>query len=313
LFFIAAGFIGIIGGFLLSKAPEPRVQLSDADIISLFKLPLRDRNFRKLLIFNSAWVFAIYIATPFMSVFLLKGLGLPVSYLIILAVISQLISISTLPAWGKFSDRYSNKTILGISTPIYVVTIAGWCFVGIYSHEYMNLALLLGIYIVSGIATAGTNLSLTNIGLKLAPREDAIVYLSVKNTITAIFSSLAPIIGGILADYFMNIKLTVSVQWNSPHLDKIFQLLALHEWNFLFAISALLALISLEFLIHINEVGEVNKDLVKRIMRTSVKMSLKEYFLIGDVITWHDQLVALLRAWRIVPKKRLTAQMLTVP
>lgn len=303
-FFIIAGIIGIIGGFLLSRAPEPLSHLSDSDILSFFKLPLKDRNFRKLLIFNSAWVFAINIAAPFFSVFMLRGLGLPISYLILLAVISQVISIITLQAWGKFSDRYSNKSILGISTPIYITTIIAWCFVGIYRNEYMNLALLLGIYILSGIATAGTNLSLTNIGLKLAPKEDAIVYLSVKNIITALFSSVAPMIGGVLADYFVKVRLTVSVQWNSPNLDKVFQLLSLHEWNFLFAISALLALISLEFLIHINEVGEVDKELVKRIMRTSVKINLKEYFLIGDIITWHDQLVALLRSWRKPSSKK---------
>jgi MFS family permease len=298
LFFIVAGIIGIIGGFLLSRAPEPLSLLSDSDILSLFKLPLKDPNFRKLLIFNSAWVFAINIATPFFSVFMLKGLGLPISYLILLAVISQVISIITLPAWGKFSDRYSNKTILGLSTPIYIITIIAWCFVGIYSKEYMNLALLLGIYILSGIATAGTNLSLTNIGLKLAPKEDAIVYLSVKNIIAAVFSSIAPLIGGVLADYFVTVRLTVSIQWNSPGLNKVFQLLSLHEWNFLFVISALLAIISLEFLIHINEVGEVDKELVKRIMRTSMRMSLKDYFLIGDIITWYDQLIAMLRSWR---------------
>ncbi len=298
LFLLVAGIVGLIGGYLLSKAPEPRSQLSDADILSLFKLPLRDRNFRKLLLFNSAWVFALNVAAPFFTVFMLRGLGLPITYLIVLAVISQVVSIITLRAWGTFSDRYSNKTILGLSTPIYIATIIAWCFVGIYRNEYMNLLLLLGIYVFSGIATAGTNLSLTNIGLKLAPKEDAIVYLSVKNIITAVFSSLAPLLGGILADYFMKVRLTVSVQWNSPGLDKVFQLLALHEWNFLFVISALLALLSLEFLIHINEVGEVDKELVKRIMRTRVKMNLKEYFLIGDIITWHDQLVALLRSWR---------------
>jgi MFS family permease len=304
LFFIVAGIIGIIGGFLLSRAPEPRSQLSDSDILSLFKLPLKDRNFRKLLVFNSAWVFAINIATPFFSVFMLRGLGLPISYLILLAAISQVVSIITLSSWGKFSDRYSNKTILGIVTPIYIATIIAWCFVGIYRREFMNLALLLGIYILSGIATAGTNLSLTNIGLKLAPREDAIVYLSVKNIITAVFSSLAPVIGGVLADYFIKVRLTVAIQWNSPNLDKVFQLLSLHEWNFLFAISALLAIFSLEFLIHINEVGEVDKELVKRIMRTTVRMNLKEYFLIGDIITWHGQLVALLRSWRKAPQKK---------
>jgi MFS family permease len=298
VFFILAGLFGLIGGFMLSKAPEPKGKLSNADILSLFKLPLQNGNFRRLLVFNSAWVFAINIGQPFFTVFLMKGMGLPVSYIIILGVISQVVSILTLRVWGVYSDRYSNKTIIGLSTPIYIACIIAWCFVGIFRHSFMNLGLLVGIYVFSGIATAGTNLSLTNIGLKLAPREDAIVYISVKNIVTAVFSSIAPLIGGLLADYFASIQLTVSVQWNSPRIDKIFKLLFLHEWNFLFVISALLALVSLEFLIHINETGEMDKEVVKRIMKTSVRNNLKEYFLIGDLITWHEQLTGMLRAGR---------------
>jgi len=168
IFFIIAGIIGIIGGYILSKAPEPQSYLSNANIFSLFKLPLRDVNFRRLLIFNSMWVFALNIATPFFTVFMIKSMGLPLSYIIILGVITQLFSILTLRMWGVFSDRYSNKSIIALSAPIYILCIIAWCFVGIYSHQYANITLLVAIHIFSGISTAGINLSLTNIGLKLA-------------------------------------------------------------------------------------------------------------------------------------------------
>ncbi|MGK9125014.1 MFS transporter [Olivibacter sp. SA151] len=294
-FFIIAGGIGILGGYLLSRAPEPQSYLTSANIFSLFTLPLKDDNFRRLLVFNSAWVFALNIATPFFTVFLIKSLGLPLSYIIVLGIISQLFSILTLRIWGIFSDRYSNKSIIRLSAPLYIACIIGWCFVGIYSHLYANLALLVIIYILSGIATAGINLSLTNVGLKLAPKGDAIVYLSVKNIVTAVFSSLAPLIGGFLADYFTDIKILVTAQLSSPYYSKLVKLLSLHEWNFLFLIGALLALVALEFLGRVKEVGEVEKDIVKRIMRTSIKNNLREYFVIGNIINWHEQLVAILK------------------
>lgn len=298
VFFIIAGVIGTIGGYVLSKAPEPQSYLSNANILLLFKQPLKDKNFRRLLTFNSAWVFALNIATPFFTVFMMKAMGLPISYIIILSIISQLSSIMTIRIWGTFADRYSNKSIIALSAPIYIVCIIGWCFVGMYSRMYINLALLVVIHIFSGISTAGINLSLTNIGLKLAPREDAIVYLSLKNIVTAFFSSLGPLAGGILADYFTNRSLVISAQWSSPDFSKVGRLVALHEWNFLFLIGALLALISLELLTHVKEVGEVDKDIVKRVMRTSIKRDLKEYFLIGNIITWHEQLRTTIRLKR---------------
>ncbi|PWV49073.1 MFS transporter [Chitinophaga sp. S165] len=295
IFFIIAGIVGTIGGYVLSKAPEPQSYLSNANILALFHQPLKDKNFGRLLTFNCAWVFALNLATPFFTVFMMKALGLPISYIIILSIISQLSSIMTIRIWGTFADRYSNKSIIALSAPIYIVCIIAWCFVGMYSSMYINLTLLVLIHIFTGISTAGINLSLTNIGLKLAPREDAIVYLSLKNIVTAFFSSLGPLVGGSLADYFTNRSLVITAQWSSPDINKAGRLISLHEWNFLFLIGALLALIALELLAHVKEVGEVDKDIVKRVMRTSIKRDLKEYFLIGNIITWHEQLRAIIR------------------
>jgi MFS family permease len=298
IFFIIAGIVGTIGGYVLSFAPEPQSYLSNANILSLFKQPLKDNNFRRLLIFNSAWVFALNIATPFFIVFMMKAMGLPISYIIILSIISQLSSIMTIRVWGTFADRYSNKTIIALSAPIYIVCILTWCFIGIYSNLYINLFLLAGIHIFTGISTAGINLSLTNIGLKLAPREDAIVYLSVKNIVTAFFSSIGPLVGGVLADYFADRSLLITAQWSSPGITKVGKLVALHQWNFLFLIGALLALMSMELLAHVNEVGEVDKDIVKKVMRKSIKRDLKEYFLIGNIISWHEQLRTIIKLKR---------------
>ena len=204
-------------------------------------------------------------------------------------------SIFTIRIWGRYADRYSNKTIIAIGAPLYILCIIAWCFVGIYSRFYANIALLVGIYMVTGISTAGINLSLTNIGLKLAPREEAIVYLSVKNIITAFFSSIAPLLGGYLADYFLHRHLNITVQWGGPQLNKVFRLIELHEWNFLFAIGAILAFIALEFLVPVKEVGEVEKNQVVKVMRSSIRNSLKDAFVIGQLIGWHEQLWGFIR------------------
>jgi len=290
--FIGGGVVGITGAIVLSRAPEPQSSLTQLNLFNLLKQPLREKNFRRLLIFNSAWVFALNIAIPFFTVYMIKTLKLPLTYVVGLTIVGVVSSIFTVQAWGSLADRYSNKTIIAIGGPLYVLCIIGWCFVEIYTHMYMNVILLILIYIGSGISTAGINLSLTNIGLKLSPKEDAIVYLTTKNIITAFFSSIAPVIGGWLADFFTSRHLTVTAQWTSPRIDKVFRLLVLHEWNFLFLIGALLALFALQFLAAVREPGEVEKDKVIRIMRTNIKSNLKEYFLIGDIIELQEQLMA---------------------
>lgn len=295
IMYIAGGIIGITGVFLLYRTPEPKSFLSRDNIFKLLKKPLTNKNFVKLLVFNSAWVFAINIAIPFFTVFMLKSLGLSISYIIGLTVLGQVSSIMTIRVWGKFADRYSNKTIIGIGAPLYILCIIGWCFVGIYTHMYANLALLAILHVFMGISTAGINVALTNIGMKLAPKQDAIVYLSAKNIIVASFSFLAPLTGGILADYFSTRHLNIIGQWKGPGLAKTFHLLLLNEWNFLFLIGALLALVAVQLLPRVQEAGEVQKDVVVKIMRTSIRSNIKENFIIGNLLSWHTQLRSKIR------------------
>jgi MFS family permease len=162
---------------------------------------------------------------------------------------------------------------------------------------YHNIALLVIIYILSGITLAGINLSITNISLKLAPKEEAIVYLSVQNIFTAFFSSLAPLIGGYLADYFNNRHININMEYGGPGMNKLIRLVELHNWNFLFLIAALVALIALELLAQVKETGEVEKDKVRRIIRKNIQGSLKEYFLIGHLIDWQQRL------WSVIKKR----------
>ncbi|WP_207512636.1 MFS transporter [Longitalea luteola] len=301
--FIAGGIAGISSALFLSATPEPLGKVTSGDIISILQRPLRDQNFRRLLVFNSAWVFALNIATPFFVVFMMKKMGLSISYIIGFTIISQLCSILTVRMWGRFADRFSNKTIIAICAPLYILVLIGWCYVGIYTREYLNLLLLLVIHAGTGISNAGINLSLTNISLKLSPAEESVVYLSTKNIITAIFSFIAPLFGGYLADYFSTRSLSVDAAWKGPQWQKVIHLLSLHEFTFLFLIAAGLAFVAVELLVNVKETGEVAKNVVRRMIRSNIKSNLREYFLIGQIIDLHDAFRQLIRK-RVVPRRK---------
>ncbi len=302
--FLLAGAIGVFGATFLARTPEPVSRLSNENIFTLLKMPLKDGNFLRLLVFNSIWIFAINMATPFFTVFMMKSMGLPLSYIIGLTILSQLSGIFTIKIWGIFADRYSNKTIIAIAAPLYIVCLIAWCFVGIYTRFAPNMILLVLIHIASGTTLAGINLCLTNIGLKLAPSKYSIIYLSVKNIITAIFSSIAPLLGGVLADYFMQRKITIDGLLSGPRHQKIIHLISLREWNFLFLISAVIALVAVQLLVNVKETGEVDKDNVRRIMRSKIKSNLRDYFLIGNLINWQEQLFTILKRKKNVAARR---------
>jgi hypothetical protein len=119
----------------------------------------------------------------------------------------------------------------------------------------------------------------------------------------AAFTGIAPLCGGWLADYFVNRSLNVDVSWTGPKGQRLMHFLSLHEWGFLFLISALIAVLSLEWLAAVREKGEAEKDLVVRIMRSNLRNNLKDYFIIGNLINLHGHLKSIIRRSAYILRK----------
>ena len=274
--FIAGGSLGLCGTWLLSKTPEPVSYLPKENLFKLFKKPLADRNFRNLLFFNAFWSFALNIATPFFTVYMMKNLNLPLSYIICFVILGQISGIFSVKRWGKHTDIYSNKTIIKISAPIYILCILAWPFAGMASASWLLLVIVGAINILSGVATSGINLAINNIGIKLAPKEEAIVYISAKNMLVAFVSAAGPLLGGFLADFFSQRSFIWSIQLNGPNGSKALPLLELHNTGFLFVIAGCLAFAALKTLGFVKEKGEVSKDQAITEIRLEFRSSLKE-------------------------------------
>jgi MFS family permease len=140
----------------------------------------------------------------------------------------------------------------------------------------MSVVLLALINIAGGASIAGINLAIDNFGLKLAPREEAIVYISTRNIIVALIAALAPMMGGLLADFFAHRNLVWNIEWNGPKGITTLPLIHLQGWNFLFLIGGILAILSLRLLKYVKEEGEVRKDVVVGEMKSDLKNNLKE-------------------------------------
>jgi MFS family permease len=206
---------------------------------------------------------------------MMKSLELPLSYIIAFAIMGQIAGIFAIKLWGRNSDKFSNKTIIRIAAPLYILCILSWPFAAMAPSFLFTVLIVAFINILSGISTSGINLSLTNIGLKLAPKNESIVYLSAKNMVVAFFAALGPIAGGFLSDYFMNRSFMWNIEWNGPNGTSIVHLLELRNLSFLFIIGGILAFIALKTLSFINEEGEVSKDQAVAEMKTTLKKEFK--------------------------------------
>lgn len=253
LMFIAGGSLGLVGTWLLSRTPEPVSYLPKGNLFKLYRKPFADSNYRRLLTFQFSWTFALSIATPFLTVFLLKNLGLKLSTVIAAGMCAQIAGILAVKKWGRYADQFSNKTILRTAAPIYILCLLFWPLPALYSSPGLKVALVILLNIMSGMATAGINLSLNNITIKLAPANEAVVYLSAKSMVMALTGGLSPLFGGFMADYFSHKKFTVAVNMHGFAGYDSIRLIDLQNYGFLFLIGAILALGALQLLNRVKE------------------------------------------------------------
>jgi len=277
--FFAGFLVGMLGLYFLSKTPEPRMMVMKEkfNFSRILLQPFKDTNFKNLIVFLGSWNFAVNLAAPFFTVYMLRRLNLDMSTIIILMVLNQLVSIAFLRLWGKYSDRFSNKSILSINGPLFIVCILAWTFTARPEKHIFTMPLLVIIHALMGISSAGITLSSGNIGLKLAPQGQATSYLATSSLVNSLAAGIAPILGGLFADFFEFSKLWASIGWQSPISTGDFNALYFQSWDFFFLFAFLIGFYSIHRLALVKEVGEVEEKIVINELISEVRRDMRSF------------------------------------
>ncbi len=269
-------FLGLLFGLAelvaIARLPDPAMERDDSiDLIGLLSMPLKDGNFRQLLVFIALWSFAINMAAPFFIIYMLDRIGVSLFAITLLATLSQLTNILFLQLWGRLADRFSNKAVLSICGPLFLLAILGFGFTTLPDVHRLTMPLLVAIHVVSGIALAGVTLGATNISLKLSPQGSAHAYLTVFGLAGALAGAMGPIVGGVMADFFAVRELSFSFNWSEPARQLSGYAVHFRALDFVFALAAMVGFVALNRLVRVVEVGEVTEGkLVDALVREVV-------------------------------------------
>lgn len=265
LFVIAVGF-GTLSTVFLTRVPEPRMAATPSrGLLAVLAEPFKNTRFRSVLFFLGSWSFAVNLAAPFFTVYMLKRLGLSMSLIIVFAVTSQLFHVVFLRVWGRLADRFTNKSVLAVSAPMFMISIVLWPFLTMPERYFLTIPLLVLIHALAGMSAAGVGLCAGNIALKAAPKGSATAYLATNALVAGIASALAPIIAGILADQLAAKELSLTFRWGEiGEGASAFAVpaISLRGLDFLFILSFVLGLYAVHRLLAIQEHGEVEESVV---------------------------------------------------
>ena len=247
-----AGFIaGMLGIVQISRIPEPQMAAVGKmpPFRELLMQPFQDTNFKNLIWFLTSWNFAVNLALPFLTVYMLRGLGMDMTMVVILTALQQLTMVAFFKVWGTLADKYSNKSVLRVSGPLLLGSFALWASLSMFKGSELVLPMVTGIHMLWGMSTAGVNLATSSIGLKLAPHGKGTSYMASFMLFTQLAAAISPLLGGMLSQYF-------------------------EGWTIFFMVAFILGIFALHRLTKVKEQGEVHEKIVARELVTEIRHSV---------------------------------------
>jgi MFS family permease len=277
--------VGLSGLYFLAVTPEPAMAAPTAHrtFRETLSQPFRELNFRRLILFLASWNFAVNLAAPFFTVYMLGRLGFDMTFVIVVTVVSQAANLVVVRTFGRFADRFSNKSVLAVCAPLFIACIFAWTFTTLPERHAGTVPLLIVIHILMGVATAGVTLGSANIALELAPRGQATAYLGAVSLVNSIAAGIAPIIGGASAEFFASQELALIVRWTKGVTEFQFDTLSLRHWDFFFLMATIVGLYSIHRLTLVAEEGEVQEREVLRELALEARRSIRNLSTVGGL------------------------------
>lgn len=237
--------IGVFGATLsfiaLLRQPEPPKKMGATDtagglsgMLAFYKTPLQNKNFVRLMVFNTIFAVAQNFAAPFFTVYALQNLRMDYTWLQIFATMASVASLVSMPLWGYLGDKFGNKPLIAICVfGVFTLPIS-WLFTSPENHP-LTMFLLTELNLAGGLFWAGVGLAQFNLLISMCPPERTSVYVAVMSAVTGVIGGISPLVGSIV--------MRTTEHWTSNFLG-----LAWNNFFLVFAITSALRLVALALL-----------------------------------------------------------------
>jgi MFS family permease len=191
--FLIALIARLLSAYYLKKMYEPKYIVQKKDYFGFvdFVKRMRTTNYGIFVLFIFFFRLSVEIAGPFFAVYMLKDLHMSYLAYTALTAASTVVTFLAMPHWGRYTDKFGNRTILKITAFLIPILPLFWLF----SRNFVYLFL---VQIVSGFLWAGFNLSASNFmfdTVKPTKRATAVSYYNVFYGVAVFCGSM---IGGAL-------------------------------------------------------------------------------------------------------------------
>jgi MFS family permease len=203
LVFFLAFIFGLISYFYLTKIPdagykqENEKSNNNFNVFKFIKDLKKYSNFRPFTIHMSLLSFAVNIASPFFTVYMLSVMKIGYEWYGIVVATEIFARILMQRYWGRLSDKFGDRTVMSLCN----ILIVFYPLLFLFASSVLQLML---ISIFSGIAWSGFDLTSFNYLLDVTPPEKRPSYIANYKIYVGFALFLGPLMGGFLSQYLTN-------------------------------------------------------------------------------------------------------------
>ncbi len=199
----------ILDTYLLNKIKEPEIIpiKQNINIKSLFTMPLKNKQFRPVVLLNATWNISAQIALPFFSVYMVTGLELSYTFIMAANILLSVVQASTAKLWGRLADKFSWEVTTVASIGMLGLCHLTWALV----TKEICYVIIPFIQIVAGAGWAGVNISLFNIQFKHAPQEGRTIFVGFNAAIAGLAGFTSALLGAFLVGALANVKINIGI------------------------------------------------------------------------------------------------------
>ena len=203
VFFLAFIF-GVISYSYLTKIPDSKdienKSNKKIEILDFLREIKKYSNFHPFTKHMALLSFAVNLASPFFTVYMLNVMGIGYQWYGIIIASEILTRILMLRYWGRLSDKFGDRTIMTLCN----ILIVFYPLLFLFAKTPFHLIL---VSIFSGMAWSGFDLTAFNYLLDVTPPDKRPSYISHYKMAVGTALFLGPLIGGLLSQYFVNVTI----------------------------------------------------------------------------------------------------------
>ena len=155
------------------------------------------RNFKPFKRHMALVSFAVNLSSPFFTVYMLNVMNIGYEWYGIVIATEILAKILMQRYWGILSDKFGDRSVMGLCN----IMIVFYPFLFLFVKGPFHLIL---VALFSGIAWSGFDLTVFNYLLDVTPPEERPSYIAEYKMTTGMALFLGPLTGGLISQYFSN-------------------------------------------------------------------------------------------------------------